>query len=551
MSTATLFHNPYMELPVPDAHDQERMREWFAQLGRGAWFPLRASRHDDSVNVGIYCALAPPSYRSEALSDPGWDLLHGSHGPGFSQGSDGSGGWITTYHRVTSDPLEPLVVEREFHGIRPAYVELSEEFRLYHNLYADPTNGQLLKFDDAGNEHVAAQVGHRDVLVLTPLVRQFQAAKQMDLLLFIDSVFFFEPGLEAPPEHEWRTSEECAVRHVGDAGGRPFSRFLATRVLIPPSLEHAGIWPYEAADESYPLFIIGTDDLGNPEQYSCDPDGLANYFGSNPEAPHYLTPVHFRRDVLVRYYDRPDLYTVEDGYLRCGGLWGLRMDNDVSDTVVVWLGDLGRDLPASERGYWRSFNVAPAGTISETAYKRAILGEWASAQSVDLQFRVAYKQLQETWRSRFGWSLLLDPEPADAHLLDQVRRPLHNTEAELEDLVRTLAKLLVDSLNEAELARPLSAGPAGERGIAKLERWFEHVRYPHAARDITFLRNLQTVRSKAAAHRKGSDYERALDRALGPKRGAAAGNELLVQSMTMLRDLISFAGHTNDDAAEG
>jgi hypothetical protein len=179
------------------------------------------------------------------------------------------------------------------------------------------------------------------------------------------------------------------------------------------------------------------------------------------------------------------------------------------------------------------------------------LGEWASAQSVDLQFRVVYQQVREAWRSRFGWPLFLDPEPADTHLIDQVRRPLHNTEAELEDLVRTLAKLLVDSLNEAELVRPLTPGPTGERGIAKFERWLQHVGYPDAGRDIALLRNLQTVRSKAAAHRKGSDYEKALDRALGPKRGSAAGNDLLVQSVTMLRDLLAFAAGSNSNTDEG
>jgi hypothetical protein len=29
-----------------------------------------------------------------------------------------------------------LVIERQFHGIRPNYNELSEEFRLFHNLYS-------------------------------------------------------------------------------------------------------------------------------------------------------------------------------------------------------------------------------------------------------------------------------------------------------------------------------------------------------------------------------------------------------------------------------
>ena len=122
-----------------------------------------------------------------------------------------------------------------------------------------------------------------------------------------------------------------------------------------------------------PTFIIGEDQDGSSLEYSCDPDELANYFGANPNAPHYVTPVFFRRDVLQKYYEDTDKYAVEDGYLRCGGLWGVRIDNDQPDYVMVFLGDLRRDLPAAERDYWRSFNIAPVGPMSETAFRRSFL----------------------------------------------------------------------------------------------------------------------------------------------------------------------------------
>lgn len=520
---------------------QDDVRAWFLGLGSQASLPLCTSLYEDGISCGTFCALAPPSYRAEALRDPGWDLMHGPHGPGFSQEWDGSGAEIIRYLRIPSDPVEPLMIDREFHGIRPAYRELSEEFRLFHQLYDDVAKGNLLKFDDAGNEEVAAQIKPDEVWALTSLVRRYQAARHLDLLLFIDSVLYYDASLTPPGESAWVTADMNAVLRVGDTDGRPFSRFLATRVLPPPPIDRSGVWPFEQLEADYPAFIIGTNEHGDPVRFTSDPDKLSNYFGVNPGAPNYLTAVHFRRDVLVKYYDRPDMYTVEDGYLRCRALWGLRMDNDTSDTVIVWLGDLGRDLPASERDYWRSFNVPPTGPISETAYRRAILGQFADAQSTDLRFRVAYRRLGEGWRERFGWPLFLDPEPGDAHLLDTVRRPLHNTDTEFEDLVRTLAKLLVDSLNEAEIARTLPPGPTGDKGISKLERWLSQAGYANADRDISFLRDLQSVRSAGAAHRKGSDYEKALDRALGAKRRAAAGNDLLERALPLLEDLATFA----------
>lgn len=514
---------------------------WFRGLGGGPWLQLRSNFTDTGVSGGTYSALVPLRLRQEALIRPGWALTHGTLRPGFVQTTGDDGDHVTTYGRLLSDPYEPIVVERTFDGIRPSYEELAEEFRLFHNLHAE-SGTEFVKFDESGHESLAARIESDSVMVSTQLVRQYQAAKQMDLLLFIDRVITFDPSETPPPSMSLIDEETHVVLNVGISGDRAFSRLLGKRALPAPPIERSGIWPYEVADDHFPEFIIGTNDDGTSRRFTCDPERLSNDFGANPEAPNYLTAVHFRRDVLVKYFDRPDLYTVEDGYLRCRSLWGLRMDNDTSDSVVVWLGDLGRDLPSSERDYWLSFNTPPTGGISQTAYHRAILGQFADAQSSDLRFRVAYSRVREGWTTTNGWALFRDPEPGDAHLLDSVRRPLHNTETEFEDLVRTLAILLIDSLNEAELVRELAPGPANERGIGKLQRWLEAHHYPRTERDIAFLRGLQRVRSEGTAHRKGAGYEATLDRVLGPKRKAAAGEELLNQAVQMLTDLSVHAG---------
>jgi hypothetical protein len=54
--------------------------------------------------------------------------------------------------------------------------------------------------------------------------------------------------------------------------------------------------------DQYETFIVGTDDEGESVIHTCDPDTLANYFGKNPAAPHYLTPVSFERRVFDKYY---------------------------------------------------------------------------------------------------------------------------------------------------------------------------------------------------------------------------------------------------------
>lgn len=282
------------------------------------------------------------------------------------------------------------------------------------------------------------------------------------------------------------------------------------------------MWPYEEKDDYFPEFVFSYDDEGEEMRYSCNPDALANFFGANPEAPNYLTPVHFRREVLQKYYDNPEKYSVEDGLLRCSGLWILRMDNDWPDRVVVFLGDLGRDLPKTERDYWRSFNVAPEGSMSETGIRRAFLAEWADAQSPDLMFRHLYSQFMEDWQEYEGWALFREPVGSDADLLQQLRIPLSESQTEFEDSIGILAKLLTDGLNDKEIQNRLPSRVNNEKSIGKLERWLRQEGYEHVDRDIKLLRDIQTLRSRIAAHRKGSDYEQTLTKILGKQRGREA-----------------------------
>lgn len=47
-----------------------------------------------------------------------------------------------------------------------------------------------------------------------------------------------------------------------------------------------------------------------------------------------------------------------------------------------------------------------------------------------------------------------------------------------------------------------------EKGISKLNRYLEKARVVDAAKYVTFLRDLQDLRSTGVAHRKGSQYDK-------------------------------------------
>jgi hypothetical protein len=519
----------------------------FESLGHGAWTVVYESWYEErAAHGGIYCAVAPVSKRLDALGGPGWNITKGDFRPGFIQHWE-SDEYTTTYQPGgVNREFEPLILVREYYGVAPRSLELVEEFRLYHNLYWNESTKQFMQARDDGQSSVAVKVsGLSRVEIRTQLLKQYQAARQMDLVLFIDSVRYGTESDPEPEEREWATDRLRAGLFPSRTtiGELPFTRYLGTRVIPPLPLERAGIWPFEGSDDHFPDFIIEIDENGDEIHCSCNHEALANNFGANPEAPHYLTPVHFRREVLQKYYENPELYTVSDGYLECGSLWRLQIDNSAEDSVVVFLGDLGRDLPKQERDYWRSFNIPPESPVSQTLVRRAFLNQFAEPTAIDLQVRSKYVSLRKAWNDRYGWDLLREPNPEDAGLLQRLRVPLNDTQSEFETSVRIMTQLFIDAINEGKLDTLLTARVKDEKGISKLKRWFEQERYPHAGRDIKFLRDLQELRSIATAHRKASSYQTAMTKILGDLRGSVAARVLFGSAFKMLDGLIEWTSH--------
>jgi hypothetical protein len=367
------------------------------ELGCGEWTILYEYQHGERGSRCFYSGLLSNCDVNRVLKYPTWDLTIGSTAPGFSQ-YQRDGVDIVEYQRFGSE-MEPIVYSRHFHGIKPHQLDLSEEFRLFHNLYHDRYNDRFLHIDERGSETVVAEITVSSVHVLTRFLRQYMAARQLTLVLFFDHRADADVSVEiaksALPTRSFVTTDRNYSFHVGDVMGRSFSRVIGKKIIPPPPITQSGIWPFETeARNRYAEFTIGVGDDGAPIVHSSDPDALANYFGANENAPHYLTPVWFKREVLAKYYDDPGRFSVEDGYLRCGSLWGIRLDNNLDDYVVVYLGDLGRDLHYEEQAYWRHFNVTPGGRrSSDTNFRRSFLAEFANPVAADLAFKLAYTQL--------------------------------------------------------------------------------------------------------------------------------------------------------------
>jgi hypothetical protein len=158
---------------------------------------------------------------------------------------------------------------------------------------------------------------------------------------------------------------------------------------------------------------------------------------------------------------------------------------------------------------------------------------------VDLIFRNEYQKLKTAWRDKFGWPLFLDPADEDKHI-HTIHIPTTESQCELDDQILWLTKLLVDSLNEAELVKGLPK-VENEKGIGKFERFLESKQCSHAKEIVEFLRHIQRLRSVSVAHRKGRDYREMLKQyGFAGKSGPEVMNILLNQAVEMLRTLHKF-----------
>ena len=512
------------------------------KIGNEEWVTIYFERrYENYSSEYVYCALIPNSKADGVLQNASWDLSIGSGLPEFSfRFKDGNE--VATYNRFCYDGVEPLAIWRSFYGIKEGYWEISEEFRHYFKLYDDRINGKLILIDDNGDENDAVVVEKNNIQVKIKLIKEFLAVKKMHLAIFFDYVIYSGKTLSELNLKEYRkdVSENNYCYSIGASDSSDFGDnlkslgWLMGKKLI-KGLDNFQPKLFNKDNKKYEDFIIDIDNNGEPVSFTSNEDKLANFFGKNSGAPNYLTPVLFKKEVLGKYYAQPNKYSVVDGAVMCGDLWSLRIDNNHSEYVMVFLGDLGH-LASKEQIYWKHFNIAKKGKMSYTAWARGFEAKFKDPEKSHLFFKQRYQTVQEKWKKTFGWNLFLELSEGDNYHWKTLRLPLTNEQKEFDEQVLSLTKLIIDSLNEKELANGLTLKP-NSKGITKLEGFIRSkgLEIPQL---IKYLRNLQDLRSSGVAHLKGEDYATLKKTfGIGEKNLPEVFDKILIEGIWMLNSL--------------
>jgi hypothetical protein len=487
--------------------EQKDLQEFILnKLGKEDWIEVYRNGFG-SNSVTFWCALVKSDKVPAQLERADWEFLIGSGRPGhIVYGLDERR--INYFRYGNDDGFQPLVYPRTFGKKKRSFIEVSEEFRLLYNLYPSPDGSKLSKLHDNGMEEDVVLIGNESVKVKLRMLRQFLAVKDMHLAIFFEAdragnctltddelkKIAKEVKTDNLCYHLWAWNKMLAL----DDGAPSGSRILGKKFIPPFAKTECGVFPFDERNPQYVDFIIRIDDEGKQVMSTCKAD----------EA-HFLVPVYFRREVLQKYYAKPETYSVEAGYIRCGGLWGLQVDDEHKNHVVVFLGDLGKSLPYEEQLYWKSYNVSPDGGISRGCYQRSFLGMWVETTHPEFIFKSRFQRFQEAWEKKFGWPLFVPLRDDDEHLLAMLHIPLNDEQAEFDGQVLALAKLIIDSLNEAEIAKLLPNKIENEKGISKFERFLK-LNGVIAEPIVTFMRSLYGLRH-GVGHRKGDSYEKAAE----------------------------------------
>lgn len=494
-------------------------------LGAKQWIRVYQSlKSEGGERLSMYSGLIPNENVQAILDSPDWDIHIGESTPSYTEMLDEeTNQHILKYDRFGFNEygIEPLVIVRAFQDLKPETIEISEEFRHFHNLYFESSDSTYVKFDDAGDPYDVVKLFDNHIEVRRKEIRQFLAVRDMSLVVYFDRSYFSHQDIAMIDENN-RASDVQESSYTyrflaaeNERHSRWSDKYLSYSYLcgkkiikgFPP--EKSGIWPFHNEDEKeFEKFIIAVDENDEPINFTSNPDNLGTYFSRNKNLPHYLTPVFFRRKVLAKYYNEPNKYRVEDGHIGCGSKWILRIDNNHRDYVIVFLGDLGRDLPHTEQKHWRSYNVPPDGQMSATNFKRSFLAEFADPEDSALRFKDAYSILNRSWRKKFGWDLFKPLSSADSHHFDTLHRPLTTELSELDEIALSISKLLIEGINVDKIQQLIKSSRKNKnrslpRGIAALKEYLTLHKYDDDSRDyyIEYLEKVQLLRSASASHR--------------------------------------------------
>ena len=542
--------------------DQDNFATWI-QAGAHLEFLRRNARSDEPVIYGsgdysfIHAAVVP-NERLVTLSQD--DLLHWYGTPYSSIASYVWGGgrddvWMErlsdSHGSRTLESATQLVFGRTFEGWSGSdrtYFEVNQEYTHITGIHWRPEQRAYCRFDERGDLEPVVSVTARsdnvkDVLCVSftwaPL-EEYLAATNSSLvrrfdftLLRRDSFGMWPEGLETVI----RESEQLFYRQKIVPGVAAYTTGVQLITRRRPNRDIFDDMRGGRKDKKYVEFIAHDWRNKQMAKISTDPKATTNYFEAHSNSlPFELSPAFFRPDVILKYKTDKDKFTVGERDITCRAAWHLEaFDVNEAGQVFAYICYLRR-LPYAEQLHWKSYNEAPKAGISERAIINDFKGEFTTFKHPLGEVLSIVKSWQD--RCVRWWTL------RDDRLLERVSTPLTTSRDEWAEAFMDLAKMVVEGFVitaiRARLAKSGIAYEKKEQSIALLERLINEGAESTEKQQLTGLRTVQLIRTKAKGHASGREAEALVQEVLSQHESFTKHFKYICSALTL--ELQTIAG---------
>jgi hypothetical protein len=189
------------------------------------------------------------------------------------------------------------------------------------------------------------------------------------------------------------------------------------------------------------------------------------------DSPGFLTPIFFKKSVLIKYANSPD-YSITFGSktygeFRKGNDYGITFGINKNNKVIMWLGDVA-GLPIKEQYHLLAENVQSDHSVGSDFYDGQIEAIFTEPTLEDSLMESRSKFGEDAFK-QFGKRILhLDAEIL--RLIQNLCTPVAFTDKEIRHVIDILSKINVEALDSRQLGALIEDRGVSSKKLRSLKR---------------------------------------------------------------------------------
>jgi hypothetical protein len=474
---------------------------------------IKSTSNGIKHDIFSLCALVNDNEKfvKEYLNDFEWGFSPDSFGHSYFEHVSRNVGngkfedeifFVPGYER---EDFEYLVAYRSFNRKYAVQVEINPKLIWYNNLVKIGDN-----YIDPISDEVTIKTSENKIEVLTKYLKDFLCAYNKICVITFDHRRFALVDKKVNSAQKPLSNSTSyllySISTYDYSDYNVLASIIGKSIITPYKECHHSSLQYLIGEKEYNEFIYGTDtDTGNLIKYTCDENKLANYFGANPQAPHFLTPVFFNKSVLNKYKTDTANYVISDGHIRYLDEWILPFTVNEEDKVVVWLGDLGR-IPFTEQKHWGTENIPPKGAIEENFWKQQMESVFVDKILPEKWLFTLIRTLNEQFIAKYSVIIFNPLSEADSSIYSAFVTPVVNTIDEYKEYLMQFCKITCESINTKAVQKFVQEEKLKDAqgqafgSIGQLDVLFKELGINTGDNLISSLRLLYNSRNKLSGH---------------------------------------------------